>query len=177
MRQAHIERLLPASFQRATTPGSVLSTLLGVMETMHAPSEATLSSVEDLVAPYRAPDVLVPFLMSWVAWDHVVAVGGTARDPSSSVPIGRMRDLVANGAALAAGRGTATGMCRLLSTLTGAEGFVVDEPADRPFHLVVRIPPDAADQIDLIRRVVTTEKPAATTCEVVLADDIPPEKE
>lgn len=167
VRQAQIERLLPANFQRATTPGSVLATLLTVMETMHAPSEAVLASVDDLVAPYRTPDVLVPFLISWVAWDHIAAPSGWTAD-SSAIPVGRLRDLVANGARLAAGRGTATGMCALLRTLCGTEGFVVDEPADCPFHLVVRVPPAAAEQLELIRRVVAAEKPAATTCEVVL---------
>lgn len=171
VRQAQIERLLPAGFQRAATPASVLATLLAVMETMHAPSEATLAAVDDLVAPYRAPDVLVPYLVSWVAWDHIVAAPGSVQD-SSSVPVGRLRDLVANGARLAAGRGTAGGMCKLLSTLCGTEGFVVDEPIDRPFHLVVRVPPAAAAQLALIRRVVAAEKPAATTCEVILDESV-----
>ena len=158
MRRAHIERLLPASFQRSAAPGGVLSALLAVMEALHAPTEAVLSTVDDLVAPYRAPDVLVPFLVRWVGWDHVTV---------DHVPTGRLRDLVAGAAGLAARRGTAAGLVDLLGTLCGTTGFAVDEPADRPFHLVVRVPAAAVDRLDLIRRVVEAEKPAATTCEVI----------
>jgi phage tail-like protein len=167
MRRSHIERLLPANFQRAATPGSVLSALLAVMETLHAPTEATLAAVDDLAAPYRTPDVLVPFLVRWVGWDHVTAPDGPG-SASSAVPVGRLRDLVAKGAELAARRGTATGLCDLLSTVCGVAGFAVDEPVERPFHIVVRVPPEARDQLPLIRRVVQVEKPAAATCEVIV---------
>lgn len=81
---------------------------------------------------------------------------------------GRMRDLIARSADIAAWRGTAAGRA-LLDTATGTEGFAVEEPANRPFHLIVHVPRDAADQIDLIRRLVTAEKPAATTCDVAIA--------
>jgi len=163
-----IERLLPASFQRTATGGGVLDALLAVMEGLHAPSEATLAHVEDLFAAYRAPDLLLPFLVNWVAWDHIGAAPTVGGDPRGGIPVGRLRDLVANAASLAASRGTEHGLCRLLSTVTGVAGFTVDEPADRAFHLVVRVPPQASDHLDLIRRVVAAEKPAATTFEVVL---------
>jgi phage tail-like protein len=169
MRKQHIERLLPASFQRTASPGSVLDTLLGAMERLHEPTERTLTHIDDIAAAYRAPEQLLPYLISWVAWDHL---GAAALRP------GRQRELIANAAALAAARGTAAGMSRLLSTLTGIDGFVIDEPADRAFHIIVRVPAAAADQLDLIRRVVAAEKPAATTCEVLaLTGTVPPEKE
>jgi phage tail-like protein len=168
VRAQHIERLLPASFQRTTTGTGVLDALLSVMEDLHAPSEATLVHVEDLVAAYRAPDSLLPFLVSWVAWDHIGVAPGVGGDPRGGVPVGRLRDLVAGAASLAAARGTADGMCRLLATVCGVGGFRVDEPVERAFHIVVRVPPQAADHLELIRRVVVAEKPAATTCEVVL---------
>lgn len=174
MRKQHIERLLPASFQRTVVPGGVLDTLLGVMERLHEPTEATLAHADDLPAAYRTPDRLLPYLVSWVAWDHL---GATGAPGTSALPAGRLRELIANAAGLAAARGTATGMSRLLSTVCGVDGFVIDEPADRAFHLVVRVPPAASDHIELIRRVVAAEKPAATTCEVVLDDTPPPEKE
>ncbi|HET6214419.1 MAG TPA: phage tail protein [Micromonosporaceae bacterium] len=161
MRRQTIERLLPAMYQRAVTPNSVLAALLDVMETMHAPSEATLASIEDIVAPYRTAEALVPYLIGWVALDHIAAGQG--------LPIGRLRNLVARSAELAAWRGTARGLCAVLETVTGVAGFTVSEPEDRPFHLVVRVPPDAVHQIDLIRRVVEAEKPAATTCAVTPA--------
>ncbi|HKD97889.1 MAG TPA: phage tail protein [Micromonosporaceae bacterium] len=168
MRKEHIERLLPAAFQRTVTGHGVIDSLLSVMQDLHAPSEATLAHVDDLAAAYRAPDGLLPFLVSWVAWDHIGVSPGVGTDPRAGVPVGRLRDLVANAAVLAAARGTADGMCRLLATVCGVDGFRVDEPVERAFHLVVHIPPPAAEHIDLIRRVVAAEKPAATTCEVVL---------
>jgi phage tail-like protein len=164
MRRQAIERLLPAMYQRAATPGGVLSALLDVMEVMHAPSEATLAAVDDLVAPYRTRDDLVPFLIGWVALDHIAPSGR-----SQPIPIGRLRNLVATSAEIAAWRGTAHGLRTVLQTATGVAGFVVEEPADRPFHLVVRVPAEAVDQIDLVRRLVLAEKPAATTCAVIPA--------
>lgn len=52
--------------------------------------------------------------------------------------------------------------------MTGVDGYRVDEPAERSFHLVVRVPPAAAADLDLINLLVAAEKPAATTFEVVL---------
>src|SRR6185437_14726874 len=167
MRQAAIERLLPAVYQRAATPGGPLAALLSVMEALHAPSEATLAHVDDLAAPYRAPDALVPFLVRWVALDHVAPTRSGEPHGDASLPLYRLRNLAARGAMLAQGRGTAAGLCALLATVTGVPGFTVEEPADRPFHIVVGVPPEAADQIDLVRRVVAAEKPAATTATVV----------
>ena len=52
---------------------------------------------------------------------------------------------------------------------TGVRGFGVGEAPDRAFHIVVRIPPEAADRQGLVRRIVELEKPAAVTVEVVVA--------
>ena len=158
MRSDRIAGLLPVAYQRAATPGSVLSALLGVMEEAHAPSEAVLASADILAAAYRAPAALVPFLTRWVALDHLGLTG--------AVPVGRLRDLVARGAYLARWRGTAVGLSALLETVTGVPGFAITE--DRPFHFVVQVPRPAADRLELVRRIVAQEKPAATTCEVNL---------
>jgi hypothetical protein len=184
MRHQAIERLLPAAYQRAATPGSVLSALLDVMEAMHAPDEAVLDNVDDLFAAYRTRGQLLPFLARWLALDHLVPPGrpggaggaGAAGLASSllapggatrlALPAGRLRDLVAEGATLAQSRGTADGLRRMLEIATGVTGFTIEEPADRPFHFVVRVPPTAADQLTLVRRIVAAEKPAATTAEV-----------
>jgi phage tail-like protein len=169
MRREHIERMLPASFQRTLTGYGVLDALLLVMQELHAPSEQVLSHVEDLASAYRAPDALLPYLVSWVAFDHL----GIAA-PGGGIPRARLRDLIASSASLAAARGTGDGLCRLLSTVTGVDGFQVEEPADRAFHFVVRVPGPAAGQLDLIRRLVAAEKPASTTFEVIpTADAIP----
>jgi phage tail-like protein len=168
--RAAIARLLPLAYQRAAQDGSVLAALLDVMQTLHAPDEEILARVDDLYAPYRTPEQLVPFLARWVAMDHVA--GGTGQ----GVPAGRLRDVVARAAALAQWRGTPDGLLALLRTATGVPGITVEEPADRPFHVRVHLPASAAGQLDLVTRLVRAEKPAAATCEVVL-DDPPPSEE
>ncbi|MFG3298359.1 phage tail protein [Micromonospora chersina] len=164
MRRAAIERLLPSAYQRAAGPGSVLGALLDVMEALHAPDEAVLADVDALFAPYRTPDGFVAYLTRWVAMDHVVAA--PRADAPLPLPLGRLRDLVAHGALLARWRGTPYGMRTALELATGVTGFVLDEPADRPFHVVVRVPPAAADRLALVTRIVEAEKPAAVTVEV-----------
>jgi phage tail-like protein len=167
VRRAAIERLLPLAYQRVAADGGVLAALLDVMEALHAPDEEILARVDDLYAAYRSPDQLTGFLARWVAMDHV---GGAQ---AHGVAPGRLRDVVADAAALAQWRGTPDGLLALLRTATGVAGIAVEEPADRPFHLRVRLPHTAAGQLDLVTRLVRAEKPAATTCEVLL-DDAPP---
>ncbi len=156
MRQQDIERLLPAVYRAAAQPGSVLAALLDVMEGMHAPIERRLAAVDDLFAAYRTPEAFLPFLLRCVAMDHI----------GRSLPPGRQRDLIARAGELARGRGTGGGLCALLETVTGVAGFAVEEPADRPFHAVVRVPAAARDQLPLIRLVVREEKPAAVTVSI-----------
>ncbi|MFF0656414.1 phage tail protein [Micromonospora tulbaghiae] len=177
MRRAAIERLLPAAYQRAAGPGSVLGALLEVMEALHAPDEAVLADVDALFGPYRTPDGFVAYLTRWVAMDHVVAA--PRADAPLPLPVGRLRDLVAHGALLARWRGTPYGMRTALELATGVTGFALDEPPDRPFHLVVRVPPAAADRLALVTRIVEAEKPAAVTVEVLAApaDAAPPRPE
>jgi phage tail-like protein len=163
MRRQDIERLLPSMYQRAAGDGGVLAALLGTMEAMHAPTEQLLSTVDDMFTPYRSPDVMVAFLAGWLGYDHVLG----DRSGPGGVPVGRLRDLVAAGASLARQRGTATGLRRLVETVTGVAVRVV-EPVGRPFHVVVGVPAEAADRLALIRRLVEAEKPAATTFELVL---------
>ncbi|GAB3936461.1 phage tail protein [Micromonospora vulcania] len=171
MRRSAIERLLPAAYQRACVPGSVLWALLEVMEELHAPDEAILAEVDALFDPYRAPDRLVAQLTRWVAMDHVVA--SPRPDAPLPLPVGRLRDLVANAALLARWRGTPYGMRRALELATGLSGFAIDEPADRPFHVVVRLPAVAAGQLAVITRIVEAEKPASATVEIVVTKESP----
>jgi phage tail-like protein len=158
MRRESIERLLPAAYQRAALPASPLGALLDVMEVLHAPSEARLAAVEDLFAPYRTPDGFVAFLARWVALgDHLIG----------TTDVGRLRDLVANAAFLAQWRGTVTGLSRVIELATGLSHVDVSEP--RPFHVVVSLPESGAAHLELVRRIVSAEKPAATTCDVVVS--------
>ena len=161
MRRQAIERLLPAVYQRTAGPGGVLGAVLDVMEQMHAPDEARLSTVDDLFAPYRTPDRFVAFLASWVALEPFVA---------PAVPVGRLRDLVATGAELAQWRGTATGLIGMIETALGVSGVQVHEPPGRAFHFVVRVPASAAGHLDLVLRITEAVKPAATTYEVTILD-------
>jgi phage tail-like protein len=174
MRRPAIERLLPAAYQRAVRPGGVLAALLDVMEGMHGPSEERLASVDDLFSPYRTPPGFVPFLAGWLAFDHVTSGPATA---GPAMAPGRLRDLVATAATLAQWRGTAAGLQALIDTAAGVAGARMREQPDRPFHIVVRVPPAAHPQLDLIRLLVETEKPAAVTCEVVLDGDSLPDLE
>ncbi|MGW5555650.1 phage tail protein [Micromonospora sp. NPDC003944] len=169
MRRSAIERLLPAAYQRACVPGSVLWALLDVMEGLHAPDEAVLAEVDALFDPYRAPDALVVRLTRWVAMDHVVA--SPRPDAPLPLPVGRLRDLVANAALLARWRGTPYGIRRALELATGMSGFTIDEPAEQPFHVVVRVPAAAAGQLAVITRIVEAEKPASATVEIVLTEE------
>jgi phage tail-like protein len=179
MQRTAIERLLPAAFQRASVEGSVLYALIDVMETLHAPDERILAHADELVAPYRTTDPFPAYLLHWVAMDQVLAA--PTRDAANALPVGRLRDIVAEGAALARWRGTPYGLRRALRLATGVAGFVIDEPPDRPFHFVVRAPQAAEAQLALIQRIVEAEKPAATTFEVrvdpSLTTDITPEEE
>jgi phage tail-like protein len=169
MRRQAIERLLPAVYQRAAATTGVLPALLEAMEAMHAPSEDVLAAVDDLFTAYRSPAKMVHFLLGWLAFDHVLSRPGPHAPTVSAVPMGRLRDLLADGASLAQRRGTAAGLRDVIATVTGLP-VRISEPPDRPFHVVVHVPASAADQIPLIRRVVEAEKPAATTSEVVVED-------
>ncbi|MFC7243142.1 phage tail protein [Catellatospora aurea] len=149
MRRDAIAALLPAAYQRAMHPTGVLWALLDVMEGLHESGEARLSTVEDLFHPYRCPPQLVPFLARWVAVDH----------------LGHGRDLVAHGTALAQSRGTREGLRAAVTLATGLTAIEIEESADRPFHLIVRIPA-GSDLLERVRHIVELDKPAATTFEM-----------
>jgi phage tail-like protein len=166
MRYEAIERLLPPAYQREAMTGTVLGALLHVMQDLHAPDEAVLETVDDLFTAYQTRERLLPFLARWLALDHLVPQAGIGPGAPLPMPAGRLRNLVAKGAALAQRRGTPDGLCRTLEIATGVTGFTIEEPVDRPYHFVVRVPQAAAGHLLLIRRIVDTEKPAATTAEV-----------
>lgn len=150
MRSDAIATMLPMVYQHAIAGRTgPLVALLDVMEGLHEASEDQLAHVEDLFNPYRCPENLVAFLARWVSVDH----------------LGVRRDLVAHGTALAQSRGTVAGLRAAIQLATGLTDVEVVEPADRPFHLVVRVPA-ASGLIETVRRIVELEKPAATTCEI-----------
>ncbi len=170
-----IERLLPTVYQLATRPGSPLDAALRVMSDLHAPDEALLASIEQVFDAYRAPEPFVFWLTKWLGIEWLVADAPDEVDgpdpegvtPTFSPGIGRLRDVLAAGHALAQWRGTEIGLRLFLTAATGELGFTVTQPEDQPFHLVVHVPVAAVEHIAVVRRIVDHWKPAATTAEVV----------
>lgn len=171
MRRQTIERMLPAGYQRAATPHSVLSALLEVMDGLHAPAEEIIAGFDTQFAPYSARPDFLPFLAHWVTLDHVVGVPRPGGTHPLLLPPARVRDLIAEAAALAQVRGTPGGLSRFLEIATGVSGFAITEPPQRPFHFVVQVPPAARGYAGVIGHIVAHEKPAATTFELQFLED------
>jgi phage tail-like protein len=173
MQRDAVERLLPTMFQLAARPGSPLDAALHVMADLHEPDEALLADIDAVFDPYRAPDEFVPWLTRWVGLEWLVAdesidADAVRPDLTDAFPpgLGRLRDVVAAGSELAQRRGTEAGLRLFLSTATGLSGFVVTEPPDRPFHLVVTAPAEAEPYAAVLRRIVAATKPVYTTAEL-----------
>lgn len=182
MHRDAIERLLPTVYQLAARSGSPVDAALHVMADLHEPDEQLLTSIEEVFDPYRAPSAFVPWLTRWVGLEWLVAdapdelegaEAGEVRPGAFAPGLGRLRDVVAIGHALAQWRGTDIGLKMFLTAATGLSGFDVDEPADRPFHLVVTAPAPAAPFAPVLRRIVEHMKPASTTAEIVFAEEGP----
>lgn len=161
MKSAEILRLLPGVFQRTAREGGPLMALLGVMDVLQAPTEATLEELDALFDPRRAPDRFVPFLAHWVDLDLPVTTG-----------LGRLRELVAAGVELSRWRGTARGLLLFLSTATGRRDFQLDERVPgpdglpRPFHIRVHAPAELEPHRPMLERIIELEKPAYVTYEL-----------
>ena len=160
MKSSRIAHLLPVVMRRAIEFSSPLAAVLGVMEAMHAPSEAALSAFHEVVNPYAAPERFVPYLASWVGLEPVLDERGAISSGTA-----RLRELVAASNRLAKWRGTARGLILFLEIATGLQGFEVAEP--RPFHFTLTLPPGAAPHRPLIERIVSSEKPAYVTAEII----------
>jgi phage tail-like protein len=164
---------MPTMYQLSARPGSPIHAVLGVMEALHAPDEAILEGIDGVVDPYRTPDVFVPWLTRWMGLEWLVAdpdADAQQRGSASFEPgVGRLRDVVAVGHALAQWRGTEVALHLLLRAATGLDGFTVTEPSDRPFHLVVTAPDEGRAHETVMRRAIEAMKPAACTAELVFA--------
>jgi phage tail-like protein len=172
MQRADIEAMLPAVIRRGALPGSPLDAVVSVMEALHAPVEGTLRSLGDTFHPYRCPERFVPFLAGWVDLDRFLSDTGRA---GGSLPTGsgRLRQLVADAAVLSKRSGTVEGFVQFLETATGVAGFTVEEDvvdddgAVRPFVVRLHVPAAALPYLDLVQRIVDSEKPAYLICEVI----------
>jgi phage tail-like protein len=179
MKRAAIERLLPEIYRRTSREGGPLAALLGVMEELHRPSEEALAGIQDVFSAYRAPDVFVPVLASWLDLERLLDVPADGDVPAASLHrplssgLGRLRELVASAAHLSKWRGTSKGLLRFLEIATGEKGFRVEERVagpdgrPRPFHVRVRMPAAAAAHRPLIERIIEHEKPAYVTYELL----------
>ncbi len=179
MRQYEIKQLLPAVFQRTIRAGNPLTALLGLMEALHAPSEAVLEQLDATFNPRRTTDEFVPFLAYWVDLDRLFEDEpsgkwqvGFSRHPMTS-GLGRLRELVASAAYLSQWRGTKKGLLLFLQIATGLENFEIDEQVLDDtgrllaFHIKIRAPAEGSVHEHLIERIIELEKPAYVTYELV----------
>lgn len=162
--------VLPEVLRVTALPGSPLTALAAVADDLHAPVSAVLDHVDDVVAPFRTPARLVPFLAGWVdlGW---LTTADAERGSTRVLGIApdRLRDLIAASADLSARRGTPGGLARFLHLATGVDGFLVQE-VPGAFHVRVVVPAPAADQRELVARLLEVLKPAHVTGEVVLEE-------
>jgi phage tail-like protein len=178
MLQDEIKQLLPAVFQRTVREDNPLKTLLGLMEVLHAPSEAALAHLDATFNPRRTTDEFVTFLAYWVDLDRLFEDEpsgkwqvGFSRHPMTG-GLGRLRELIAKAAYLSQWRGTRKGLLLFLQIATGLENFVIDEQVKdakgrlRPFHIRVTAPAEGIVHEHLIQRIIELEKPAYVTYEL-----------
>jgi len=178
MKRREIERLLPEVFQRTLRVGEPLAAIVELMESLHAPDEELLNTVDTCFNAYQAPDRFVPFLAKWVDLDRFfqpLPPGVPPEDwPSQLFPtgLGRLRELIVAATFLSQWRGTAHGLSSFLETATGVKGFEIDQDvfgADglpRPFHVRVCVPKEAERHRALVERIIAQEKPAYVTHEL-----------
>ncbi|MFI2564245.1 phage tail protein [Paenarthrobacter sp. NPDC018779] len=159
-------RVLPEVFQVAADTSPPMQALLAVAEDMHAPVREVLDRIHTVPDPGRAPASLIPFLSRWVDLDWLT-LPGPESSRSGGIPVARQRDLIAAAAQLSARRGTVDGLTRFLHLATGVAGFGV-ESVPGAFHIKVLVPTAAADQLELVGRIVKGVKPAHVTDELVV---------
>ena len=136
MRAAEIELLLPEVMRRTVVADSPMAALVGVMEAMHAPSEAALQEFPLALDPLTTPDRFVDMLATWVDLARL------DETPAGRIDRARMRLLVSLAADLSHWRGTPGGLMWILGLATGVEGLNLDEAG--PFRARITVPAAAA---------------------------------
>jgi phage tail-like protein len=156
--------LLPDVIASDAQPNSALLALLIGAESMTEPDAELLDGVDALFDPWATPEPLVAMLAAWVGYDWL------ASWPTSSLPPGRLRAVVASAPTRNRTRGTSGELVAFLHTLTGIDGFSVIEGGSRPFHITVLVPSTAPDSDEfqaLLERAVAVERPVHVTFDIV----------
>jgi len=178
MEQRRIARYLPENYQLAAADHrGALWALLAAMDSMHAPVERVLKSLDGYVDPHRAPEPFVMMQASWLGLDRYFEwSGGSVGAGEARFAAGndRLRLLVAEFPALIKSRGTRSALIRFLEVATGIAGFVVEDgralETSRSFHLIVHVPAEATSLLPLVERIVAGERPAHATYELRMID-------
>jgi len=172
MRPADIALLLPEVYRTGLGENTALDALLAVMSALHGSLEEAIADPSRLVDPRRAPERLVGTLAEWTGLSRYLdASPGTETDRPYP---GDLRELTAVAAQLGRRRGSRATLVAFLEAATGITGFSVDEVPDQPFHFKVTVPEAAANRRDLVLKIITAEKPAFATFELVEAHTKPP---
>lgn len=176
MEPRRILHYLPQNYQVAAAEQNVLMAVLAVMDSMHAPSERVLGSIDSYFDPYRAPDPFVLMQASWLGLDRYFEwTGGNygRGEPSFPTGIGRLRLLISEYPSLVRSRGTRFALTRFLEVATGLSGFSVDDGSGTgaDFHVLVRAPKSASPLNNFVRAIVAGERPAHATWDVQFTDD------
>jgi phage tail-like protein len=137
---------LPVIYQNS----DFLGRFLLIFEAIWEPLEQRQDHIAMFFDPRTCPASFLPWLATWLD------VAQPARWPES-----RLRRLLAEAMDLYRWRGTRYGMTRLLELCTGLPVTISESP-DAPFlfRVAVRVPPDDADSVTLIERLVQAHKPA-----------------
>jgi phage tail-like protein len=177
MEPRRILRYLPENYQLAAADQhGVLVAMLAVMDSMHAPAERVLDSLDSYFDPYRAPDAFVLMQASWFGLDRYFEWSGRSPgngEPKFAAGIDRLRNLIAEFPELARSRGTHRALTRFLEVATGSTGFAVDDATStgEDFHLIVHAPISTAPLESLMRKIIAGERPAHATWDLRFEDD------
>ena len=169
-----------------------ISRLLKIFEETFEPAVHTLNTLWAYLDPLTAPEAMLPFLGSWVAWEV---------NPRWSQQV--QRRLIRQAMQIYSWRGTRRGLRFYLHLYTGlpldedipeevdkhiciqearGEGLVLGKTpplgnntlmgAGRPYHFMVRLRPEPGIEIDeyLVHYIIEQEKPAFCTYELVIGD-------
>lgn len=139
-----------------------LGRFLKVFQDILSPVESALDNLHYYFDPLMAPEEFLAWLASWI---------DLALD--ENWPIGKRRQLIRAGAELYRWRGTKRGLREYLRIYTGVEPEIVEHFAGSekgPYHfeVVLLLKDPAALDERRVRQVITAEKPAHTTYELVI---------